>query len=340
MKVGMYYNNKDVRVQEMEKPEIGTEEFLMKTAACGVCGTDVLEWYRIKTAPKVLGHEAAGEIVETGKGVRYKVGDRVFVSHHVPCDNCHFCRNGHHTACETLHATNFYPGGFSQYIRIPKINVEKGVYVLPEGMTYEEGTMIEPLACVCRGQRIASLKPGQTVLVIGSGIAGLLHVKLAKARGAGKIIATDVNEYRLKKAKEFGADFIINARDDVPSKVKELNGGLLADMVILCTGAVPAMKQSLASVGRGGTILFFAVPEPGIDIPIPVNEFWRNEIRMFTSYGAAPVDLDESFKLISGKKVKVSDMITHRLPLSEIQEGFRLVAEAKDSLKVIIKPNE
>ncbi len=151
MLVAMYYNNKDVRLQEMPKPAIGDDEFLFKIMASGICGSDVTEWYRVPKAPKVLGHEAAGIIAEIGKNVKgHKVGDRVFVSHHVPCNKCRYCLRGHHTACETLHTTNYFPGGFAQYVRVPKINVENGVYNLPDSMSFEEGTFIEPLACVVR----------------------------------------------------------------------------------------------------------------------------------------------------------------------------------------------
>jgi len=334
----MYYRNDDVRIEEMPKPKIGPGEFLFKVKASGICGSDVLEWYRIKSAPRVLGHEVTGEIVEVGKGTPYKVGQRVFVSHHVPCEECRYCKEGRETACETLHKTNFDPGGFVEYVRVPKINVEKGIYLLPENVSYEEGTMIEPLACVVRGQRMACVAKGQTVLVLGSGIAGLLHIKLAKSKGA-RVIATDVNEWRLRKAKEFGADAVINAASYTAEKLKELNSGRLADRVILCTGAVPAVKQALESVDRGGIVLFFAVPTPGVPVEIPANEFWRNEIAVMTSYGAAPRDLKEALKLIKSKKIKVADMITHILPLEKAQEGFRLVAEAKASIKVILKPN-
>jgi L-iditol 2-dehydrogenase len=333
----MYYRNDDVRVEDMPKPKVKEGEFLFKVKASGICGSDVMEWYRIKKAPRVLGHEAAGEIVEVGEGCPYEVGQRVFVSHHVPCGDCMYCESGHETACETLHTTNFDPGGFSEYVRVPKINVKSGVYVLPEGMSFEEGSFIEPLACVVRGQRLADVKEGQTVLVLGSGIAGLLHVKLAKAKGA-KVIATDINEWRLEKAKEFGADGVIDAREDVPQKLKEVNDGRLADKVIICTGATPAMKQAMDSVDRGGAILFFAVPKPGVPVEIPANEFWRNEVSLVTSYGAAPRDLDEAMKLIADKIVEVGDMVTHALPLEKAQEGFKLVADAKDSLKVLLKP--
>ncbi len=337
MHVAMYYRNDDVRMEEMPEPKIGPGELLFKVKASGICGSDVLEWYRIKSAPRVLGHEAAGEIAKVGKGCPYKVGQRIFVSHHVPCEECRYCREGRETACETLHKTNFDPGGFAEYVRVPKINVEKGVYILPDSVSYEEGTLIEPLACIIRGQRIAGVAKGQTVLVLGSGIAGLLHVKLAKAKGA-RVIATDVNEWRLGRAKEFGADAVINAASYTTEKLKEANNGRLADKVILCTGAVPAVRQALESVDRGGVVLFFAVPKPGVPVEIPANEFWRNEISVMTSYGAAPRDLRAALELIKDKKIKVADMITHVLPLEKAQEGFRLVAEAKDSIKVILKP--
>jgi L-iditol 2-dehydrogenase len=339
MRVAVYYNNKDVRVEEMPRPKIGPGELLMKVIASGICGSDVLEWYRVPRAPRVLGHEATGEIVEVGEGVsRYKVGDRVFVSHHVPCNKCHYCLRGHHTACETLHKTNYDPGGFAEYIRVPSINVERGVYILPEGLPFEDGTLIEPLGCVVRGQRLADVQKGDCVLVMGSGVSGLLHIQLARLLGAERIIATDVNEYRLNAARKFGADHALHAKDNVQEELRKLNEGRLADKVIVCTGAASASTQALQYVDRGGTVLYFAVPGPGFDIPLPAAEFWRNEVTIMTSYGAAPRDLEESLKLISEGQINVHDMITHKLSLSEIGLGFRLVEEAKESLKVVIEP--
>ncbi|MBI4691491.1 MAG: alcohol dehydrogenase catalytic domain-containing protein [Nitrospirae bacterium] len=339
MRVAMYYNNKDVRVEEKPVPKIGSGELLVKVMASGICGSDVMEWYRIKKAPRVLGHEITGEVVEIGAAVKnYKKGDRVFVSHHVPCNTCRYCLSGYHTACDTLHRTNYDPGGFAEYLRVPEINVDRGIYLLPENMSYEEGTFIEPLGCVLRGQRVANLRPGQSILVIGSGISGLLHINLARSLGAGRIIATDVNDYRLNAALQFGADAVINAKENVPKCVKELNDGRLAYCVILCTGVMPAVDQALQSVDSGGTILFFAVPEPGINIPVPINDFWRNEIKMMTSYGASPVDLATAIELIRAKRVSVKDMITHRLSMGEAGFGFKLVAEGKESIKVIIEP--
>jgi L-iditol 2-dehydrogenase len=339
MKVAMYYNNNDVRIEEIPIPLIGEKELLVKVKASGICGSDVMEWYRIKKAPKVLGHEITGDIVEIGKNVKkYKVGDRVFVSHHVPCNTCKFCLNNQHTLCHTLHSTNFYPGGFAEYLRIPEINVEKGVFILPEEMTYDEGVFIEPLACVVRGLKTAKMKPGQTVLVIGSGISGLLQIKLAKAWKAGKILATDVETYRLHAAKKFGADIVINAKDDVPTHVKKHNDGKLADLVILCTGAVSAVQQALKSVENGGTLLFFAPTEPGVEIPFPLFDLWNKQITMVSTYAGSPDDITCAIDLIASKKVNVVDMISHKLPLSEAVKGFQLVAKAQQSMKVILEP--
>ncbi|NOZ68041.1 MAG: alcohol dehydrogenase catalytic domain-containing protein [Deferribacteres bacterium] len=341
MRVLMYYNNNDVRVEEMPVPAIGPGEMLVKVFASGICGSDVMEWYRIKKAPRVLGHEIAGEVVEVGEGVEdYRKGDRVFVSHHVPCNTCRYCLKGSHTACETLHRTNYDPGGFSEYIRIPRINVERGVYRLPDEMSYEEATFIEPLACVVRGQRLARIKPGHTVLVIGSGISGLIHISLARALGAGRIMASDITEYRLRAAERVGADAVINAEEDVAGRLKELNEGRLADIVIVCAGALSASTGALKCVDRGGTVLYFAVPEPEVAVPVPMNDLWRNEITLMTSYGAGPLDIETALQLMKCRRIDLTGMITHRLGFDEGGLGFRLVAEAGDSIKVIFQPHK
>jgi L-iditol 2-dehydrogenase len=340
MLVAVYYNNNDVRVEEQPKPEIGSDEFLLKVLASGICGTDVVEWYRLPKAPRVLGHEAVGVIDEVGDDVtKYKVGDRVFVSHHVPCKECCYCQKDSHTACETLHTTNYCPGGFSQYIRVPKINIETGVYKLPDTMTYEEGTFIEPLACAVRGQRLADINKCDTVLVIGSGMAGILHIQLSKMTGAQKVFASDINPDRLRLAESFGADHTIDAKEDLPKQLKALNNGVGVDKVLVCTGATSAALTALDCVDRGGTILFFAVPDPTVKIPLPITDFWRNETTIRTSYGAAPRDLEEALKILTQKQVNVKDMVTHRLDIRDAAEGFRLVAEAGKSLKVILEPN-
>lgn len=340
MKVAMYYSNRDVRIEEMPVPKIGAGEVLVKVLTSGICGSDVLEWYRKKKAPLVLGHEISGEIVEVGEGVeKFKSGDRVFVSHHIPCNTCKYCLRGHHTACETLHTTNFDPGGFAQYLRVPPLNVDRGVFILPAEVSLEEGAFIEPLACVVRGQRTVRLEPGQSVLVLGSGISGILHIITARALGAGRILATDINDYRKQRALQFGADVVIDAHEDVPARVRELNDGQPVDLVVICTGALPAFNQAFKSVDRGGTVMFFATTDPGTEVKVPVNEFWRNEIKLMPSYGNTPLDAFEAIELIRSGRVSVKEMISHRLPLAEAAEGFRLVAQGGDSLKVILLPH-
>jgi L-iditol 2-dehydrogenase len=339
MRVAMYYNNNDVRLEEMPKPQIGPGEILVKVMASGICGSDVMEWYRIKKAPLVLGHEIAGEIVEVGDGVgRFKVGDRVGVSHHVPCNTCRYCLSGNHTVCETLHTTNFDPGGFAEYIRVPSINVDRGTFLLPDEMSFEEGAFFEPLACVVRGQRVSGFRPGMSVLIMGSGISGSLHLLLARALGAGRIITTDISEYRMRKAQEFGADAVIQAKEDVPARARELNENRPADLVIVCTGAFSAFTQALQSVDRAGTVLCFAPTDPGVELPIPVNDFWRNSITVMPSYANSPYDATVALELIRAGRVPVREMITHRLPLAETGVGFKLVATAEESMKVIIEP--
>ncbi len=325
MKTAVYYNNNDIRIEERSKPQLKDGELLVKVKASGICGTDLMEWYRIKKAPRVLGHEMTGEIVES-RSEKFKIGQRIFVSHHVPCNVCKYCLSGNHTACETLHKGNYDPGGFSEYVRIPEINVENGTYLLPENVSYEEGTMIEPLACVVRAQRIIDVRERQTVLVVGTGISGLLNISLAKSKKA-KVIATDINEYRLKKARQSGADEVFNANAELTIK---------ADRIIMCTGAMPAFEAAFRYIDRKGIIMLFAIPNKNIHIP--VEDFWRNELSIVSSYGAAPVDLEDALELIKNGTINVQDMITDRVSLEDIQEGFKIACGAGNSLKVVVVP--
>ncbi len=341
MKVARYYSNNDIRIEDIPVPKIGAGELLVRVKASGICGSDVMEWYRIKKAPLVLGHEIAGVIEKVGEGVKnFKAGDRVFVSHHVPCGECHYCMNGHESVCEMLRATHFDPGGFSEFIRVPEINVKLGTFFIPDTLSDEEGTFIEPLACVARGQRLLWMMQEKSVLVIGSGITGVLHVQYAKARGAGFVAATDMNEYRMDFAKKLGADVAFHAKDNVPEKIREANGGRLCDFVIVCTGAVPAISQAWQCVDRGGTVLLFAPPSPDDTIPFPLSKLWPDEITIVTSYAGAPRDIAGSIDILRLRRVNVRDMITHRLPLSDAARGFKLVSEAGESMKVVLVPND
>jgi L-iditol 2-dehydrogenase len=337
----MYYNNSDVRLEEVPLPEINDDELLVKIIASGICGSDVLEWYRIKKAPIVLGHEVAGIVEKAGANVKdFKPGDRVVVSHHIPCNTCRYCLAGNHTVCETLQTTNFDPGGFCEYIRVPKLNTEIGTFLLPENISFEDGSFCEALACVVRGQRKANFKSGQTVLVMGSGISGLLHIMLAKAGGAEKVIATDIDEFKMQQARECGADEVFAATEDIPARVMECNDGRGVDLIIVCTGALSAFEQAMDCIDRAGTVMCFATTTPEARLPVPLNRFWRSLVTITSSYANDPDDLREAMDLIGSGKIDVNKMITHRFPLAETQEGFKLMTTPNNSLKIIIEPQE
>jgi len=343
MRVAMYYNNRDVRLEEMQVPGIGPGELLVQILASSICGSDIMEWYRIKRAPLVLGHEIAGRVARVGDGVvGFSEGDRVVATHHVPCFSCYYCDSGHETVCDTLlGGTHFDPGGFCEYVRLPAINVERGTWLLPDEVKYEAATFVEPLACVLRGQRVAGIRPGASVLILGSGIAGLLHVKLALAHGAGMVVATDLSDERLALARQYGAHHTLTADSGVASEFRELNSGRGADVVIVCAAAEAVCQQAFGSVGRGGVVLLFAPAPADTAVPLSINDvFWRRDVTITTSYGASPADCTEALEFIRSGRVRVDDMITHRFGLADTGKGFQLVAEGGGSLKVIIKPQE
>ena len=335
--VAEYYSNSDIRIKKISKPLIEEKEILVKMKACGICGTDVMEWYRKASAPKVLGHEMSGMVVKIGSQVKgLKVNDRVFVSHHVPCFDCYYCDNEKYSACNSLHTGNFFPGGFSEYIRIPEENVKYGTFVLPKKMTYEEATMIEPMACAVAGQNILNIKKDETVIILGSGISGLSHIQLAKNKGA-TVIATDISTYRIETAIHFGANYGLDAGKINIDQIKKINAGRLADKVIVCSGSMSAVEDSFKYVDKKGEILFFAVPSNNISLPS--IELWRNEISLYFSYGAATDDIQATISLYKESKINFKDMITHQFPLSKITEGFKLVEQAQESIKVVVNPD-
>jgi len=300
-----------------------------------------MESYRIRRAPLVLGHEPAGIVLRTGRLVTgVKAGDRVFVTHHVPCNACYHCLTGHETACAAFqNNNNFEPGGFSEILLIKGRSSRTGTFVLPDSVSFEQATFIEPLGTAVRAMRAVSLMPGQSVLVLGSGVAGLLLVKLARALGAGTIMASDLSPYRLEKAKRFGADHAVSADADIPASVRAANNGRLADVVIVSAGALSAAQAAMQCAEPGGTILFFAVPKPGETVAVDFNPFWRDDITIKTCYGAAPLDNQQALELIRHGRVAVTDMITHRFGLEEIGEAFLTGAQPDRCLKVIIEPN-
>ncbi|MFZ0943051.1 MAG: zinc-dependent dehydrogenase [Syntrophobacteraceae bacterium] len=337
MKVAYWYNNRDIRIEDVPTPRPGPGELLVKVISCGICGSDIVEWYRLPRAPLVQGHEIGAQVVAAGDSVtKFKPGDRVFVAPKVPCMECTYCKDGHYPQCSDVKVR--LPGGFAEYILVPETLVDKGAYLLPEALTYDQSTFIEPLACVVRAQRLAGVREDRTVFVAGCGMSGLLHVKLAKSRKC-RVIATDINRNRLAFARRVGADITIDAAEDVPRRLADENIGK-PDIIILCTSALSAVQQAWKCVDKGGAVVFFAVPGPDKDVSVPINDFWTKEIRILTSYYCGPPDIEEAIKLIESGEIEVADMITHRLGLEDIAKGFELVLDGTRSIKVIIRPND
>ncbi|MBI4244679.1 MAG: zinc-binding dehydrogenase, partial [Planctomycetes bacterium] len=257
---------------------------------------------------------------------------RIAVAHHVPCENCSYCKDGHETTCEQLRSTNIDPGGFAEFIRVPAANVQNGLHPLPNSMSYETGTFVEPLGCVIRGQRSANIRKDDTLLIIGCGITGILHLKLALTKEVRRVYMTDVDDFRLQLAKKFGASVTINAKDG-PSQA------ILATRVIVCTGSQDALTRGLSCLDRGGVMLYFAGPKSGVSMPIAMPTL-KDEITFTTSYGASPKNMHEAIKMLTDKLITVEDMVTHKLPLGKAQEGFNLTVKPEKSLKIIICPSE
>ena len=263
MKVAKLYSFNDIRIEDIPIPEIGPGNALIKTHACGICSGDVMPWYIEKKAPVVIGHEPAGEIVELGSSLvtrhsSLSVGDRVFTHHHAPCFTCRFCRRGDYVQCETWKNTRIIPGGISEYILIPQINLENDTLRLPDTLSYEDGTLIEPTACVVKALKRAGIRRGDTVLVIGLGIMGQLNVLLARKYGADRVIGADMIAFRLNKAKELGADEVIDvSKDNLTDALRNLTDGIMADVVVVGPNSADAMKQGDRMCGRRRKSLIF-----------------------------------------------------------------------------------
>ncbi|HTZ18514.1 MAG TPA: alcohol dehydrogenase catalytic domain-containing protein [Dissulfurispiraceae bacterium] len=339
MKVARLYSFGDIRIEEVSVPEVGPHEALVRTRACGICSGDVMPWYIEKKAPLVIGHEPAGEIAELGS--RYagplRKGDPVFVHHHAPCMSCVHCLRGDYVQCGTWRRTGIVPGGVSEYIVVPEINLRNDTLILPSEVSYEDGTLVEPAACVVKSLKRSRMKKGDTVLIIGLGVMGQMHVLLAREFGAGKIIGADMVPFRLEKALEFGADAVVNVSGEkLDEKMNEITNGLMADFVIVGPNSVEAMKVGLGMAARGGTIMFFTPAKPGEFLTVDPNEIYFRDVSIATSYSCGPEDTREALSFISRGIVTAKKLVTHRFEIEETARAYKLTSDAKGSLKSII----
>ncbi len=255
MKAAVYYSSQDIRIEEMPTPEIGDGEILVNMKACGVCGSDLMDWYLKPRTPLVLGHEPAGIIEKKGKKVdKFNVGDRVFVHHHVACLVCHYCLHGDYTLCKQFHETNIKPGGFAEHFKVPEPNVRTDTLKLPESMSYETATLIEPVACCIRAMRKCNLQTGDTVTIIGAGATGLIHAALSKIYGASRTIVSDFIDDRLRLAIKFGADVTVNPDNaDLAKAVMSETEGRGADVAIVTAPSLEAYDEAIGILRKGET---------------------------------------------------------------------------------------
>jgi L-iditol 2-dehydrogenase len=340
MQVAMYYRNDDVRVEEQPIPTIGPGELLVKIEVCGLCGGETMEWYLAERAPKVLGHEPTGTIVAIGEGVtKFKKGDRVFVHHHVACMSCHFCDRGRYTLCEHFSKTKFVPGGFAQYIRVPAENTELDTLILPDAVSFEAGTIIEPMACCLKGIRQTPLHPGDTVAVIGAGFMGMCYLQLLRLGNAGKIFVLDFSDWRLELARKMGATHTVNpGTQDAQQVVRDLNAGRGADAVFVTAPTLKAWESGLALCERGGQLHLGGPPPPGTVWPVDPTALFFSEVQINSSYSAHHVDTRSVLDLLIANRVDADALITHRFNLDQVAEAIQLLLQADQSLKSLIYP--
>ncbi len=342
MRAVEYHSNDDVRIVELPVPEPGPGELLVRVGACGLCASDVMQWYMRQRAPLYPGHEPVGTIVKVGAGVtQFVSGQRVFFHHHVPCMVCHFCRRGSFSQCPTFRRTRLDPGGLAEYVRVPALNVQFDVLVLPETLSFEAATLIEPLACCIRGIQRANMQAGDSVLVLGAGSNGLMLALLARQRGAMRVMIADPIAYRRQRALELGIDAAFDPQQGpLLEQVAAANDGRRADIVIVTPSHVAAMQQGIELVGPGGTALLFAPPPPDEVLPISPHHHFFQEITLRTSYSAGPYETSQALELLHNGRIPAEAIITHRFALHDAAQAFRLVAHPGEALKAVVIMDE
>jgi len=334
----MYYSKADIRTEEMATPEIGEDEVLVEMKACGICGSDLMDWYLKSRAPLVLGHEPAGVIAKKRRKAKdFNIGDRVFVHHHVACLTCHYCTHGDYTLCEQFHKTHIEPGGLAEYFKVPAPNLQIDTLKIPETMSFEEATFIEPVGCCLRALKKCNIQAGDSLAIIGVGAIGIIHVALSKIFGAEKTFVSDPIDYRLNVAKQFGADVAINpVKEDLTAIVKAETDGRGVDIAVVTAPSLEAYKAGLSVCRKGGKLCVFAPIEPSKYLQLSPKELFFSEIQIIPSYSTSHLETRTALKLIKYGRINVKKLITHRFRLVDAAKAFKTASESKESLKVIV----
>lgn len=339
MKASVFYGPNNIQAEEVEKPMITGKEVLLKVKACGVCGTDLHKAKESLVPPgTILGHEYAGEIVEVGNDVtQFSIGDRVTGAIHVPCFTCHQCQRGHYTLCPSFKNSNIAPGGFAEYIRLSEAHVKHLLFPIPDSMSYVEASLAEPVACCLHGQKVANIHSGDRVLVLGAGPIGLIHAQLLQNKHVCEVFVTDISDFRLQKAKELGADTVLNTQEESLSDYMNNTSHPGFDVVIIAAGVSTLLQQALHSLRRGGTVICFSPFTANSEITIDAQVFFRDEISIVGTYSVSPYEFEEAIIAIEQGTINVKGLVTHKRTLEEFGEATKLVEDKKENaLKIVL----
>jgi L-iditol 2-dehydrogenase len=328
-----------VAVVDVPEPSIGPGEALVRMRASGICGSDLLDWYVRRKAGSVLGHEVSGEVVAVGAGVTaFRMGDRVVPHHHAPCLACDACAAGRYVHCAEWRSSRLDPGGMAELLRVPAGNLAGDTRRIPEGLSDEEATFMEPLATVVKAFRRGRFEKGQSILVVGLGPAGQLALRLAHARGASGAAGADRIASRLATGTASGADAVIDVdREGLAAGARRISGGRGFDLVFVGPGKAAVVREAAESVAPGGTLLLFTMAPPGEEWSAPLHDLYFHEIAVVPSYSCGPDDTAEALALLTGRRVAVADLVSHRFALSEAPAAFARARDPEGSMKVVFR---
>jgi L-iditol 2-dehydrogenase len=341
MKAAVY--NADMGIFELlnlEQPEIADDEVLLKSMSVGVCSSELTAGKK-STDRRSMGHEVAGIVHKAGSEVkRFKEGDRVFVHHHVPCFVCHHCRRGHFTMCPEYPEFAFDPGGYAEYTRVKSRFVRSGAIKLPDHISFDEGCLIEPLACIWDALKKAPICPGDAVHIIGAGFIGLSALQLARCFSQGPVTISDDIESKLKTAAELGADRVINRKNqDVVDEIGKINEGRGPDIVMVTAPGCGPLAEGISIAGRGGTVIHFGYVGAGETLPVEPYRFMMYQLTLFGTYSASSSATHEVAEVLFNGRIDMAPLISHYFKLDGINRAMELKRSSTEALKVIVHPN-
>ncbi len=323
-----------------DAPTAGPGEVTVALAACGVCGTDLEKVRGNYRTAGILGHEPVGRIASLGAGVEnLAIGDRVFVHHHVPCYDCPVCARGDYTFCPTYSRTNLDPGGFAETFRVPKENVDRGaVLPLAPSVDWDAGALLEPAGCALTAIRRVGLPEGATVFILGLGPVGLLYARLVRALGAGWVGGSEIAPPRRSAAERGGIDVTVDPREagSIAGAVERATGGQGVDLAVVATGHPSVVRSATEIVRRGGTVNLFGLPESGSRLDADLQSIYLRGIRLVPTYATTEPDIAEVHRRVADGTLRISDLVSHRVPLERIGEAFRLAGRPEESVKVVV----